>query len=73
MWRMFRAALLGVVIGVIGGAIVGQVSYVRNYRDRLAKDLRSNAIMERNCSLVRHGMKRIKVKQNGARQESGNV
>ena len=37
MWRMFRAALLGVVIGVIGGAIVGQVSYVRNYRDRLRR------------------------------------
>ena len=50
MWRMFRAALLGVVIGVIGGAIVGQVSYVRNYRDRLAKEIRSNAVMYNNGS-----------------------
>ena len=28
MWRMFRAAILGVLIGIVGGVIFGQVSYV---------------------------------------------
>ena len=65
MWRMFRAALLGVVIGVIGGAIVGQVSYVRNYRDRLAKEIRSNAVMYNNGSSDGNGMIRIKVNYDG--------
>ena len=45
MWRMFRAALLGVVIGVIGGAIVGQVSYVRNYRD-VTEELEKDKVVE---------------------------
>ena len=29
MWRMFRAAILGVLIGIVGGVIFGQVSYVK--------------------------------------------
>lgn len=29
MMRMIRAALIGIVIGVIGGAIIGQVYYIR--------------------------------------------
>ena len=70
MWRMFRAALLGVVIGVIGGVIVGQVSYVRNYRDRLAKEIRSNAVMYNNGSSDGNGMIRIKVNYDGAGTDS---
>lgn len=27
MWRMIRAGILGVLFGVVGGALVGQISY----------------------------------------------
>ncbi len=37
MWRMIRAAILGVLIGVVGGAIVGQ-NYYLNYLDNQKKD-----------------------------------
>lgn len=36
MWRMIRAALLGIIIGVIGGTIIGQISYT-GFLYRLAK------------------------------------
>ncbi len=70
MWRMFRAALLGVVIGVIGGVIAGQVSYVKNHRDRLAREIRSNAVMYNNGSSDDNGMIRIKVNYDGDETDS---
>ena len=37
MWRMFRAAILGVLIGIVGGVIFGQVSYVKKYKDKVSR------------------------------------
>ena len=38
MWRMFRAAILGVLIGIVGGVIFGQVSYVKKYKDKVSRE-----------------------------------
>ena len=35
MWRMIRAGILGVLFGVVGGALVGQISYGKKVYDDL--------------------------------------
>ena len=45
MWRMFRAGILGVLLGVAGGIIFGQVSYVKNYRDKADRGIMADAVM----------------------------
>ena len=66
MWRMFRAGILGVVIVVIGGVIFGQVSYVKNYKSRLDREIRSNAVMYNNGESDDNSMIRIKVDYDGS-------
>lgn len=65
MWRMFKAGILGVIIGVIGGVIVGHISYVKNYKDRLNREIRSNAVMYNNNGSDDNKMIRIKVDYDG--------
>lgn len=43
MWRMIRAALIGIVLGVVGGAIVGQVYYIR-YLYRMMQQEKNEAM-----------------------------
>lgn len=43
MWRMIRAALFGVLLGVVGGAIVGQVYYIR-YLYRMVQQEKNDSI-----------------------------
>ena len=45
MWRMFRAAILGVLIGIVGGVIFGQVSYVKKYKDKVSREIMADAVM----------------------------
>lgn len=71
MWRMFRAAILGVVIGVIGGAIFGHMSYIKNYKNRLDRTIRSNAVMYNNGQEDDNSVIRIKVDYDGDDQTDG--
>ena len=48
MWRMFRAAILGVLIGIVGGVIFGQVSYVKKYKDKGSREIMADAVMYNN-------------------------
>ena len=48
MWRMFRAAILGVLIGIVGGVIFGQVSYVKKYKDKVSREIMADAVMYNN-------------------------
>lgn len=43
MWRMIRAALFGVLLGVVGGAIVGQVYYI-SYLYRMVQQEKNDSI-----------------------------
>lgn len=65
MWRMFKAGIMGVIIGVIGGAIVGHISYVKNYKEGLNREIRSNAVMYNNNESDEDKVIRIKVDYDG--------
>lgn len=54
MMRMIRAALVGIIVGIVGGAIVGQVYYVRYlYRKvQQEKDKAVNAIVYSDDSAI---------------------
>lgn len=45
MWRMIKAGIMGILIGVVGGVIAGHISYVKNYKNRLDREIISNAVM----------------------------
>lgn len=68
MWRMFKAGIMGVIIGVIGGAIAGHISYVKNYKEGLNREIRSNAVMYNNNESDEDKVIRIKVDYDGDRE-----
>lgn len=45
MWRMFKAAILGVLLGIAGGVIVGQISYVKYKESKTVREIEADAVM----------------------------
>lgn len=65
MWRMFRAAILGVLIGIVGGVIFGQVSYVKKYNDKVSREIMADAVMYNNSLDDSGRVIRLKVDYDG--------
>ena len=65
MWRMFRAAILGVLIGIVGGVIFGQVSYVKKYKDKVSREIMADAVMYNNSLDDSGRVIRLKVDYDG--------
>lgn len=45
MWRMFKAAILGVLLGIAGGVLVGQISYAKYKESQTVREIEADAVM----------------------------
>lgn len=54
MWRMVRAAFIGIVIGVVGGAMIGQIYYIRYLYHKVQEQQQEamNALVYNNDSIL---------------------
>ncbi|MGN0394064.1 MAG: stage II sporulation protein R [Coprococcus sp.] len=73
MWRMIRAGLMGILIGVVGGAIVGQVyysNYLKNRKD--SRTVSAIAYNEASDAEGSNGVIRLNVNYKGKENLSKN-
>lgn len=75
MWRMIRAAILGVTLGVVGGAIVGQLYYanfLKNNKDK-EENLVSALVYSENANVdMAEDVIRLDVQYEGKEELSDN-
>ena len=64
MWRMIKAGLMGILLGIAGGVIFGQISYVKNIKNKAVTEIMSDAVMYDN-SEDEDRVIRIKVEYDG--------
>jgi len=64
MWRMIKAGLMGILLGIAGGVIFGQISYVKNFKNKAVTEIMSDAVMYDN-SEDEDRVIRIKVEYDG--------
>lgn len=73
MWRMIRAAILGVTLGVVGGAIVGQIYYANYLKNNKEEKLVSALVYSEDANVnVSEDVIRLDVQYEGAEELSDN-
>lgn len=45
MWRMFKAAIMGVLLGVVFGVVFGHISYLNYKKENVVRGIEADAVM----------------------------
>lgn len=73
MWRMIRAAIIGVTLGIVGGAIVGQIYYANYLKNNKEEKLVSALVYSEDANVnVSENVIRLDVQYEGAEELSDN-